>query len=333
MSWSNVKKHLTADGPLFVIAIGIFVLMTFMNAGRFLTIGNVTSMAYQLPILAFLSIGMMVTMLTGGINLAIVSTANFVGIITALTLQGLTQGDPASASLAITGLAMLCGLVAGLLSGALMGFFIAYLEVPAILASLGMMMLLNGINILLTKGYTLSGFPDSLLFIGNGMVFGIPFSFLMLIVVVALMAVLIARMPFGFNLYTLGANPVAARFSNISVRAVLMWEYVLSSLFSALTAFVMIGQFNSVKSNYAQSYVLVTVLACFLGGVDPFGGAGRLRGVVLAVIILQMISTGVNLMRVDPFFVTAMWGAIILVLIVFNHFKVNWRGLLGRSPG
>ena len=333
MSWANIKKQMTADGPLFVIAVGIFVLMTVLNAGRFLTIGNVTSMAYQLPILAFLSLGMMVTMLTGGINLAIVSTANFVGIVTALMLQGLTQGDPASASLAITGLAMLCGLAAGLLSGALMGVFVAYLEVPAILASLGMMMLLNGINILLTKGYTLSGFPDSLLFIGNGMVFGIPFSFLMLIVVVVLLAVLIARMPFGFNLYTLGANPVAARFSNISVRAVLMWEYILSSLFSALTAFVMIGQFNSVKSNYAQSYVLVTVLACFLGGVDPFGGAGRLRGVVIAVIILQMISTGVNLMRVDPFFVTAMWGAIILVLIVFNHFKANWRGSFTKLFG
>jgi len=80
-----------------------------------------------------------------------------------------------------------------------------------------------------------------------------------------------------------------------------------------------------VKANYAQSYVLVAVLACFLGGVDPFGGAGRLSGMILAVIILQIISSGVNLLRVDPFFVTAMWGAIILVLIAVNHFTGRWR--------
>jgi ribose/xylose/arabinose/galactoside ABC-type transport system permease subunit len=107
--------------------------------------------------------------------------------------------------------------------------------------------------------------------------------------------------------------------------SLLMGDYLLSSCFSALTAFVMMGQLNSVKANYAQSYVLVAVLACFLGGVDPFGGAGRLSGMIQAVIILQIISSGVNLLRVDPFFVTAMWGAIILVLIAVNHFTRRWQ--------
>ena len=71
--------------------------------------------------------------------------------------------------------------------------------------------------------------------------------------------------------------------------------------------------------------VLVAVLACFLGGVDAFGGAGRLSGMILAVIILQIIASGVNLLRVDPFFVTAMWGAIILVVIAVNHFGGRWQ--------
>jgi ribose/xylose/arabinose/galactoside ABC-type transport system permease subunit len=107
--------------------------------------------------------------------------------------------------------------------------------------------------------------------------------------------------------------------------SLLMGDYLLPSCFSALTAFVMMGQLNSVKANYAQSYVLVAVLACFLGGVDPFGGAVRLSGMIQAVIILQIISSGVNLLRVDPFFVTAMWGAIILVLIAVNHFTRRWQ--------
>jgi simple sugar transport system permease protein len=123
----------------------------------------------------------------------------------------------------------------------------------------------------------------------------------------------------------LGANPIAARFSNINIRSVLVRDYMLSALFSAFTAFVMMGQLNSVKANYAETYLLVAVLACFLGGIDPFGGVGRLSGMVISVVILQLISSGVNLLRVDPFFVQAMWGFIIILLIAANHTGARMR--------
>jgi len=87
----------------------------------------------------------------------------------------------------------------------------------------------------------------------------------------------------------------------------------------------MMGQLNSVKANYAESYLLVAVLACFLGGVDPFGGIGELSGMVLSVISLQLISTGVTLLRMDPFFIQAMWGLIIIALIMVNHFGKQIR--------
>jgi simple sugar transport system permease protein len=316
-----------ADAPLVAILIVVVALMAFANPGRFLSLGNLASLAYQLPMLAFLSFGMMISMLTGGINLAIVSSANLTGIVTALTLKALTGGDSASASLLVTAIAMGAGLASALASGALMGFLIAYLEVPAILATLGVMTLIDGTNVVLTRGYTLSDFPAALLAIGDGAVFGIPAPFVLLIIVIGVLAVLIDRTRFGFDLYMIGSNLVAARYSNIDVRSGLMRQYVLSAFFSALTGFVMMGQFNSVKSNYAQSYLLVSVLACFLGGVDPFGGAGRLTGMALSVVILQVVSSGVNLLRVDPFFVTAMWGAMILALIAINHFL----GRRGRS--
>jgi len=332
---SSAKRRGIPDASLYVILVGIIVLMTALNPQRFPTLSNLQSMLSQLPILAFLSIGMMISMLSGGINLAIVSTANFTGIVTALMLRALTAGHSGSATLEATALAMLVGVAACLLVGAFMGWLVAYVEVPAILATLGVTTLLDGVNVVLTRGYTISDFPDALLAIGNGVAFGVPAPFLMLLVVVVLLHFLLSRMPFGFGLYMLGSNPIAARFSNINTRAVLMGDYVLSSSFSALTAFVMMGQLNSVKANYAASYVLVAVLACFLGGVDPFGGAGGLSGMVLAVIILQIISSGVNLLRVDPFFVTAMWGAIILVLIAANHFTGRWREArrLGRMRG
>ena len=117
------------------------------------------SMAYQLPMLAFLSLGMMISMLSGGINLAIVSAANFTGIVTALMLRLLTDGHSGDATLGVTAVAMAVGVAGCLPVGAFMGWLVAYVEVPSILATLGVMTLLNGVNLVLTRGYTLSTFP------------------------------------------------------------------------------------------------------------------------------------------------------------------------------
>jgi simple sugar transport system permease protein len=196
------------------------------------------------------------------------------------------------------------------------GLMITKLNIPAILATLGSMTLLQGINLVLTKGYTISGFPSKLIFIGNGAVWGIPAPIILFAAVVAVTHFILNRSSFGLKLYMTGANQKASKFSNVDVTKVIILEYIMSSCFASLTSVVMIGQMNSVKANYAESYLLVAVLASFLGGVNPNGGFGKLSGIVLAVIILQVISTGLNLMRLDPFMITAMWGAIIIIILV-----------------
>ena len=224
----------------------------------------------------------------------------------------------AAVSLAVSFVALAGGLLSAILVGAIMGWLIAYLEIPAILATLGVMTLLNGVNLVLTKGYTITGFPSFILEIGNGTLGDFPIPFLLLIVVCLILALVFNRTVFGVNLYHVGSNPIAAQYSNINVRALLMRTYILSACFSALAVFITMGQLNSVKANYTESYLLVAVLACFLGGIDPFGGSGRISGMVLSVVILQLVSTGVNLLRMDPFFIQAMWGFIIIAVMVVN---------------
>lgn len=305
---------------LLVIFIALLVLMTILNPQRFPTFGNLRSMAYQFPILGFLSLAMMMAMLSGGINLSIVATANFTGIVTAVTLRLLTNGATVEAGVGAILLAMLAGLLGALLVGLINGLLISVLEIPSILATLGMMTLLDGVNIVVTQGYTISGFPRMLTFIGNGRLLGVPFAFLLFVVLALILMKILGRTAFGFSLYMLGSNYTAAQYSNINNRSVVIREYLLSATFSAVTAYVMMGQLNSVKANYAESYLLVAVLACFLGGINPFGGKGTLSGLVISVAILQVIATGLNLFRVDPFFVRAMWGFIIIVVIAANHF-------------
>jgi simple sugar transport system permease protein len=256
----------------------IVILMSALNP-RFLSVSNIVSMSYQLPIIAILSIGMMVSILTGGINLALIATSNLTGIGVALILQAIMGANTADASIGVSLIALSGGLLVAILVGAVMGWLVGYLEIPAILATLGMMILLNGVNLVLTKGYTISGFPPFILAIGNGTIGIVPIPFIILIGVCLLLAIMLNRTVFGRSLYATGTNPIAAQYSNLNVRSLLLRTYILSACFSALAVFITMGQLNSVKANYTESYLLVAVLACFLGGIDPFGGTGKLRTV------------------------------------------------------
>ncbi|GHT78000.1 ABC transporter permease [Spirochaetia bacterium] len=297
----------------------VVILMTILNGSRFISAPNLAAMAYQLPMIGFLAIGMMVSELSGGINLSIVANANFNGIVIAMVLTTLTKGHMAEANGFFIIIAVLAGLVSCILVGAFNGFLVTKLNIPAILVTLGTMTLLQGISVVLTRGYTVSGFPKALIFLGNGSLGGIPFSIIIFIAVVVISHFILNRSSYGTKLYMVGANPKACRFSNIQVDRIIVLEYIFSACFSFFTSLVMIGQMNSVKANYADSYVLVAVLASFLGGVNPNGGFGKLSGMVLAAVILQLISTGLNLLRVDPFMITAMWGAIIIIILAVKE--------------
>ena len=307
---------------LLIVMVLVFFLMSALNGQRFFALDNIASMAYQLPILGCLAMGMMVAMLSGGINLAIIATANFNGIVIALVLQQIMGPENmAAAPLSVSLLAIAIAFVFSMLVGVINGLFISLLKIPDILVTLGTMTIIAGLNVALTSGYTISGFPKEILALGNGHLFGIPSSLLIFIFGCAVCSLLLNRTQFGSSLYMMGSNPKAARFSNINIVKVSVQQYMLSSFFAVLTSLVMIGQLSSVKASYADSYLLVSILAGFLGNVNPFGGFGKVCGMVISVIILQFISSGLNLMSVDSFMITAMWGMIIVVVVVI---KGSW---------
>jgi len=173
---------------------------------------------------------------------------------------------------------------------------------------------------LITHGSTLSSFPNSILFLGNGSLGPVPLPLLLFLICAALLSIILRRTTFGFSLYMLGTNQEATKFAGINNRVILLRVYLLSSVLASIAGLVMMGRFNSVKADYGQSYLLITVLAAVLGGTSAGGGYGKVLGVVLAVVMLQIIASGLNLLGVDPFFAIATWGAILLVVMTLNHF-------------
>lgn len=312
----SVPRLITENLVILILMVAVYLLMWALNGSSFISPNNTSSMAYQLPILGLLSLGMMVAMLSGGINLSIIATANFNGIMIAILIKAIAGDNMTIASGGVVLLCIIGAFICSMIVGIINGLFISILKIPDILVTLGTMSIVGGMNVWLTEGYTISDFPQSVLALGNSTIFEVPSALLIFIIGASVASFILNRTSFGHELYMMGSNQQATRYSNVSLVKVTVQQYMLSSFFAVLTSLVMIGQLNSVKADYASSYLLVSILAGFLGNVNPFGGFGKVAGTVIAVIILQFISSGLNLMGVDSFLITAMWGLIIIVVVI-----------------
>ncbi|HRX65957.1 ABC transporter permease [Mesotoga sp.] len=308
----RVSKHseILSLGAILVILVLLFSLAL---PGKFLRPSNLQSMAFQLPELGVLAFAMMITMLTGGINLSIISSANLSGIIMAMILTGDLATGAGGAGLGWTiFLAVLAGLSISLIVGLVNGMIIAYIGVSPILATLGTMTLLEGISLVITRGYVISGLPRELLVIGNGTFLGVPVPMFILVAVAVGVAIILNKTRLGLSTYMIGSNIKATGFSGINTNKVTILVYMISGLLAGIASLIMIARFNSAKAGYGSSYLLVTVLVSVLGGINPNGGFGKVSGVFLGLILLQVISSGLNLLGISQFLTLALWGALLL---------------------
>ncbi|PJA59565.1 MAG: sugar ABC transporter permease [Rhodobacterales bacterium CG_4_9_14_3_um_filter_71_31] len=300
------------NGGLALLLLALAATFSLLIGERFYAASTLRSMAFQLPELGILSLAMMVTLLKGGLNLSIVATANLSGLTMAWCLTTLVPGSEGVMWGVWQGVSLLAGFAVAALIGLMNGYVIAYLGVSPILATLGSMSLVKGLAIGLTRGDVISGFPEPIVFIGNGVVAGVPVGLAVFLGCAIPVALWLSRTPTGAAIYMIGSNERATRYSGVDTRRVMLKVYVVSSLLCAVAAVVMMARFNSANASYGESYLLVTILAAVLGGVDPFGGVGKVAGLALALVILQVISSAFNLLGLSQFLTLAIWGAILI---------------------
>ena len=312
-------------GELFGLTIILAAVLVFFAATtpRFLTLGTFQSITFQLPVLGLLTLAMLMPIVSGGFNLAVTFTANISGLAMAWVLQGMGGPDAGVAAFA---LAVVAALAAGTLAGWVMGMVIAHTGAHPILVSLSMMIFLRGLGEFLTRGGDVSGFPEFVSQLGHGTVAGVPVPMLIFVACVLLWRLVLMRTRLGFATYMVGSNPVAARYSGIDTKRTLTLIYTLSGFMCAIAGIVMATRFNSVRVGHGEALLLITVLACFLGGVDPFGGFGRVAPVVLALVILQIIASGLNLLGASQHLATALWGGFLIVVMVARWLLWYLRG-------
>ncbi len=314
-----MNTKLSTNLTLFAVLVAITGVVSVFLPEQFLTVRNFASMGRQFPEYGLMALANMAALITGGIDLSVTAIASLSGVASALVLSRYASIALPAGAVIVLGIlvALAVSLVCGLLNGAL----IAYLRVPAIIATLGTQGLFVGIAIIITKGHGIGGFPPAFLFIGNGSLAGIPMQFIIFIAVALLVGLLLTRTRQGFAMTMYGSSPLVARFSGTRNEQVLIRTYLLTGLLSGIASIIITSGINSIRPGYGSEYLLISVLVAILGGTDPAGGFGTVLGVTLAIFILQVLQSGLNILEFSPFFKKFIWGLLLLLVMVFHYFR------------
>lgn len=317
----NKALHKTAPDTHILTIVGLMVLalilMAILQPGNYFTLKNAKSMIFQFPEYGILAFGMMVCMIAGGIDLSLVGIMNFTGVLAAMIVTKMTEGGEGMAIPAIL-VAIVTALVVGGACGAFNGFIIGYFNIPAMLVTLCGLQLYTGLAYGITGGPAINGMCDAFKNIANGTVAGIPYVLFIYIIVVAVVALVMRSTVFGNEIYFLGSNAKASRYSGINTLRVTIMTHMFSGILGGVSGILITSHLNSAKSSNGSTYTLLTLLIVVLGGIHPDGGKGRVTGVALATILLQMIANAFGLLHMDDNAKTFVNGCLLVAALLLD---------------
>ena len=214
--------------------------------------------------------------------------------------------------------AVVTAIVVGGACGAFNGFIIGYFNIPAMLVTLCGLQLYTGLAYGITGGPAINGMCDAFKNIANGTVAGIPYVLFIYIIVVAVVAFVMRSTVFGNEIYFLGSNAKASRYSGINTLRVTIMTHMFSGILGGVSGILITSHLNSAKSSNGSTYTLLTLLIVVLGGIHPDGGKGRVTGVALATILLQMIANAFGLLHMDDNAKTFVNGCLLVAALLLD---------------
>ncbi|MBB5574226.1 MULTISPECIES: ABC transporter permease [Rhizobium] len=323
--------RLILEGRAFFALIVIIAVFSFLSPYYF-TLNNFLIMASHVAIFGILAIGMLLVILNGGIDLSVGSTLGLAGCIAGFLMQGVTLSSlgvilypPVWAVVVIT-----CAL--GALVGAVNGVLIAYLRVPAFVASLGVLYVARGVALLMTNGLTynnLGGRPElgntGFDWLGFNRLAGIPIGVIVLAALAIICGIVLSRTAFGRWLYASGGNERAADLSGVPVKRVKIIVYVLSGVCAAISGLVLSSQLTSAGPTAGTTYELTAIAAVVIGGAALTGGRGTVRGTMLGAFVIGFLSDGLVIIGVSAYWQTVFTGAVIVLAVLMNSIQYGRR--------
>ncbi|AFH65676.1 ABC transporter permease [Paenibacillus caseinilyticus] len=298
--------------------LGLLLFIVLLSAAvqlrnpSFLTLENINDLITNTAILSILAVGMMLVIVTRGIDLSIGATLALSGMISALAVKAVPDLHPL--------LTLLLGTLVGVVCGIVIGFLIAKMGVLPIIATLGLMNVFRGLTFTVSGGKWVSAhqMPESFKGIATGSVLGLNTLIMIAVLIYIVFYYFINHTRTGRQIYAVGSNPESAKISGIHNDRILWLVYTIMGALSGLAGVLWVSKFASAQGDTAMGYELSVIAACVLGGVSIAGGSGKISGIILGSVLLGILNNALPLIDVSPFWQMAIQGSIILVAVIIN---------------
>jgi ribose transport system permease protein len=284
--------------------LAALVVLLAVASPHFLTADNMVIVLRQAALQFLMAAGLTMVVLTGGIDLSIGAV---LGLGACLGAGFIAGGSVLLGVAAALGAGLACGLVNGAL--------VAYVGIPAFIATYGMLWVAHGLGYVFMKGEVIHGFPAAFRTLGAGFVGAIPVPVLIGAAILIVLHIVLHLTRFGRALYAIGGNAVAAKLSGMPTRRYLVTVYALSGVLAAFAGLVVIARVNAADSGTGEELLLTAIAAVCLGGTSLFGGAGGVVGTAIGSLILALVVNGMNMLGIATFWQAFAMGVIVILAV------------------
>jgi ribose transport system permease protein len=306
----NLARYLGSLG-LFVVIL-IFCIILSILTPVFITPTNLVNLLIQSTILAALALGSTYVIMTGGIDLSVgsvLAVSSVIGLDLIVNVH----------SPVIVG--VLVSLLVGALFGLVNGIAVTRFGVPPLIVTLATMGIARGVVLIYTNGANVTRIPNSITYLANGKILGIPVLLLVVGILAVIAHIVLSSTTFGRSVYASGGNELAARLAGIRTNTVITAAYVLSGLAAAIGGILLAARLASAGPNAGLGMELTVIAAVVIGGTSLFGGQGNILGTILGVLLISLVSNAVNLLDVPPAWDQLVKGFVILVAALLDVYR------------
>ncbi|MCY1152111.1 MAG: ABC transporter permease [Sphaerochaetaceae bacterium] len=296
------------------LLMGLFALCLLLSiiSPVFLSTRNLFNVLRQMSINMFLSCGMLLVILVGGIDLSVGSIIAVSGCLVAGFITNLGMNPI---------LALVLATLLGIGLGAISALIISSTNIPSFIITLAMMNVGRGIARIYTSSKTIT--IDNSLFatLGTAYIGAIPIQVIYIVLVSIITWIILNKTVIGRNIYATGGNPIAAKFSGINTKRTVFFVFIYSAILSSFAGIITASRMFAGTSTAGQSAEMDAIAAVVLGGASMSGGTGNVFGTVIGVILIAVLSNGLNLVGVDSSWQYVAKGIVIIIAVVIDYLR------------
>ena len=294
------------SGTLMALLV-LCIILSVLVPQKFLTYNNFRTILRSISTTAIVAFGMTFVIITGGIDLSVGSVIALSGTLCAgLISNGWNYL-----------LAVLVGLAVGTLCGVVNGLIISRTPIPPFIVTMAMMNIARGSSYIYSSGKPIRT-PDDFGSFGNGYFLSVPIPVIVMAILMILSILLLSKSKFGRFVYAIGGNEEAAKFSGIDTKKIIWLVYILIAFLASFSGIITASRLYSGQPTVGQGFEMDVIAATVLGGTSMAGGVGKIGGTMIGAIIIGVLSTGMNLLKIPSFYQMIVMGLVVLAAVYID---------------